>query len=667
MPLNKYIQKFTNRFSGFFFIIPVFFAAATLYLQHYRLAAVEAGIIIVLFIIYLSERKKQSTKLNEYIESLTYEVTNAKEYTIANFPLPITAFRIEDSRIIWGNDSFFRVSGKEASKFDSRITDIAPEFTGKWIMEGRTKYPGLVEMNGRKYEVHGNILRTDMKNDDTAAFMGVTYWVDVTEYEEIKQKYQDTRPVCGVIVVDNLEELFKNVSDRDRNDVRDAIEDKLRDYFSKFSGILRRYDRDRYLAFFDSADFEKMKQDRFSVITDIHGIESPTGIGASVSMGFGTDAPDYPEVLQFADMAAELALSRGGDQAVIKNRLNFEFFGGRGPEVERRTKVRSRVMANTLNELIKDSSGVIVMGHKYPDLDSLGAAVGICCLCRKNAIRCNIVFSEQDNPAEQLLRNMRKVDEYRGVFMTKREAMIHADGKTLLIVVDTNRPEQVEDEDLLEACNKVAVIDHHRVSATYIKNAALSFVEPYASSVCEMLAEILQETTEKGDILKPEAEALLSGIVLDTKNFTIRTGERTFDAAAYLRRAGADTTDVKKLLQNDMETTVEKYRILQTAELYRNIAIAVPEEAQKRVAIAQSADELLNISGVDAAVVVAISDEGGIVASARSIGEVNVQIIMEKLGGGGNRSAAAARMKDIQLSEAVDQVYRAIDDYLDNK
>ncbi len=280
-------------------------------------------------------------------------------------------------------------------------------------------------------------------------------------------------------------------------------------------------------------------------------------------------------------------------------------------------------------------------------------------------MRANIVADAEKNAAKGLIAALRQQPEYRDVFMNKTEAMLRADGRTLLVVVDVNRPERVEDPDLLAACNRVAVIDHHRVAATYIQNAALAFIEPYASSACELLTEVLQEVAEQSDVLKFEAEALLAGIVLDTKSFTIRTGERTFDAAAYLRHAGADTTYVKKLLQNDMEDTVARYRIMQNAELYRGIAIAAPEEPQSRVVAAQAADELLNISGVEASVVIAPDEKGEIFASARSIGEINAQILMEKLGGGGNRSAAAAQFPDSDLETVVARVRAAIDEYLE--
>jgi c-di-AMP phosphodiesterase-like protein len=332
--------------------------------------------------------------------------------------------------------------------------------------------------------------------------------------------------------------------------------------------------------------------------------------------------------------------------------------------VEKRTKVKSRVMANTLAQLMRDSSKVYVMGHRFADLDCLGACVGVCAMARTCGVRSNIVMNLENNAAKSLLKRLREDRDYKDAFLSVEDAMLGADGRTLLVVVDTNRPEQVEDADLLAACNRVAVIDHHRVAATYIQNAALGFIEPYASSACELMTEILQELTDQTQITRSEAEALLAGIVLDTKSFSLRTGERTFDAAAWLRRAGADTQEVKKLFQSDMEDTIARYKILQCVTLHKNVAIAAPPEPQKRVVAAQAADELLNISGVDASIVIAPDGEGKIFASARSIGDLNVQILMEKLGGGGNRSAAAAQFSGIGLQEAEDRVRAAIDEYL---
>ena len=661
-PMNKNLRRLAEPGATIHMFVLVAFAVATLLFGLYELAAIEAGVILLLVVISIFAKRRREKQLAAYIESITYETENAKNNTLMNFPLPIAVFRLADSVIVWGNDMFFDMCGEHGTRMDASIARMVPQFSGKWLLEGKTQYPTLLELSGRKYQLHGNIIRSD-KGDDQNAFMGITYWVDVTDYDKIRQEYEHTRPVAGIVIIDNLEEMIRNQPDRVKNDIRDAVEDKLKEWCDGFHGILRRYDRDRYLVMMERQDMERLRQEKFKITDEIHQVESPTGIGASISIGLGIDGENFGEVLQFADMASELALSRGGDQTVIKNSMSFEFYGGRGYEVEKRTKVKSRVMSNALAELVKDSSRVLVMGHRFADLDSVGAAVGVCCFARQFGVKSNIVIDMHHNAAQSLIESVRKAPEYRDAFISPQEAMAKADSHTLLVVVDTNRPEQVEDRDLLLSCIRVAVIDHHRVAATYIQNVALGFVEPYASSTCELVTELLQELREPAGILRCEAEALLAGIVLDTKSFTIRTGERTFDAAARLRRTGADTAEVKKLLQTDMEDAIAKYKIMQSAQLYRKVAVAAPKEPQTRVVAAQAADELLNISGVEASIVVARDNKGKTFASARSIGELNVQLIMERLGGGGNRSAAAAQFDDCDVKEAVKRVYAAIDEY----
>ena len=661
---NKKIQKLVEPGAGVYLFFLVLFAVATVFFKMYYLAAAE-GVAVIIFAVYvLILKHNKSKELSEYIESVKYDTENAKNNTLMNFPLPIAVFRMDDYRIIWANDIFFEMCASDVvSRLDASISDIVPDFSGKWLTEGKKIYPNILEISGKKYQLHGKIIRSD-KEDETSAFMGIGYFVDVTDYDNIRLEYENSRPVPGIVVVDNMEELFKNQADRVKNDIRELIEDKLQQWCLDNKGIFRRYDRDRYIVVFEKRYIREMKLQKFPIVEEMHQVESPAGINASISIGFGEDGENLIEGIQFADMGIELALSRGGDQVVIKNKLSFEFFGGRGYEVEKRTKVRSRVMANTLAELLRDSSQVLVMGHRFADLDAVGAAVGVCCLSRKCGVKANIVIDLEKNAAGMLIDRVRAEEEYKDIFISPQEALLKADGHTLLVVVDTNRPEQVEYPDLLSACNRVAVIDHHRVAATYIQNAALGFIEPYASSACELITEILQEIADESDILKIEAEAMLSGIVLDTKSFSIRTGERTFDAASYLRRIGADTSEVKKLFQTDMDATISKYKILQSAKLYKGIAVATPQEPQDRVVAAQAADELLNISGVTASVVVAPNGRGGAFASARSIGEINVQILMEKLGGGGNRSAAAAQFDNMEYSEAAEKVYAAIEEYL---
>lgn len=660
--MDKNLKKLAEPGVRLHLVILVIFAAASLYFKLYELAAAEAGVILLLLVYGFFAKRSREKRLSACIEAITYDTENSKSSALVNFPMPIAVFRLDDSRIMWGNEMFFSMCGTPEARIDARVADLVPQFTGKWLLEGKTQSPELLTVNGKKYRLQGSIVHTGAEDAENVS-MGIVYWLDVTEYDNIRIKYEETRPVAGVVVIDNLDELFKNQTDRIKNDIRDAVEDRLRQWCEEYGGILRRFDRDRYLVVFEKQDIDHMKLDKFKITEEMHQVESPNGINASVSIGFGMDGTNLGEALQFADVGIELALSRGGDQTVIKDRVSFQFFGGRGLEVEKRTKVRSRNMANTLAKLMRDSSRVLVMGHRFADLDAVGAAVGVCCIARSCGVRANIVIDSNKNAAHALIEHMRAEAEYKDCFISPQDALLRADGRTLLVVVDTSRPEQVENPELLSICSRVAVIDHHRVAATYIQNAALGFIEAYASSACELMAEMLQELIEIGDILKCEADAMLAGIVLDTKSFTLRTGDRTFEAAAYLRRAGADTAEVKRFLRTGMKDAVARYKIMQSAELYRGVAIAAPSEEENRIVIAQAADELLNISGVDASIVVAPCDEGYISVSARSIGEVNVQCLMEKLGGGGNRSAAAAQIKDKSLPEAVNSVYAVIDDY----
>ena len=647
------------------YILVLLFAAAAIYFEQFPFALAAGGALILLLIVDIIRWRSQEKRLLNYVESRIYEAESAKSSTLINFPLPIAIFKLEDSLIVWGNEQFFRMCGETGTRLDASISQLVPQFNGSWLLEGKSCYPTLLEIGGRKYQLHGSLIHSDQETESSGnIFMGITYWIDVTDYDNIRIKYENSRPVAGIIIIDNVDELMKNQPDRVKNDLRDAIEDKLNHWCAEFNGFLLRYDRDRYLLLMEQEHLEKLKEEKFKITEEIHEVVSPAGIAATVSIGLGAGADNFPDTLQASDNAVELALSRGGDQTVIRNRVGFEFFGGRGSEVEKRTKVRSRVTANSFSNLIQEASGLLIMGHRNGDMDSYGAAVGVYSIARQRGVRAAIVADIQRSAAKPLADLMQREQEYRDVFLDPADLPAKIEPGTLLVVVDTNRPEQVEVPALLTQCERVAVIDHHRVAATYIQNAALNYIEPYASSACELVAEILQEMPDVEHILPCEAEALLAGIVLDTKNFTLRTGERTFDAASWLRSERADTSAVKRLFQSDLAQTVAKYKILQQADIYKGIAIASPSEPQERVVAAKAADELLNISGVDASIVVAPDGTGGSFASARSIGDINVQIIMEKLGGGGNRSAAAVQFADIPPEDAIRKVREAIDDYL---
>ena len=661
--MNKNIKRLLEPGTRLYFVFLVIFAGLALLFSE-TLAIAEISITALLLIYSMIVNQRRRNELEDYINSVTYDAETAKSDSLMNFPLPTVAFRLDNTAIVWGNQYFSELFNKGSLHFDTRLSDLVPDFRSKWLTEGKTQYPGVVEAGGRRFRVYGNIIRGE---DDGHDFMGISYWLDVTDYDLAKEEYDNSRPIVAIILFDNMDEITKNLPERDKTHLQNAVSEKVENWCSDMGAIVCRYERDRYLVIFEERHYQRLAAAKFSLMDDVREIVSPTGIHASVSIGIGRDGKNFEECFSFAQLSTEMALSRGGDQTVIKNRFNFEFFGGRGGEVEKRTKVKSRVMANALSELIKTSTQVFIMGHRYTDLDCVGAAAGLSCICRQLGVRAYIVTDEKTSVAGTLIAKLKAEESYKNAFLTPQEAILHADKGTLLIVVDTNRPEQVENQDLLMDCNRIAVVDHHRRAASYIQNAALTFLEPYASSVCELVCELVQETVEPAVLLKSEAMAMLSGIVLDTKNFTMRTGERTFDAAAFLEREGADTLVVKKLLQHNMDDTVARYKIMQMVKLYRdNIAIAVVEEPQDRVIAAQAADEMLNIKGVQASLVIYPSSDGRVVISARSIGDINVQLLLEELGGGGNSQAAGVQMEGVSLREAVNRLFAAIDKYFED-
>jgi len=491
----------------------------------------------------------------------------------------------------------------------------------------------------------------------------VLYFSDLTELYQIRDEYIRSRPVVSIILIDNYEELIKNLTEGAISALNAKLNDSITQWTEGYNGLLRRLERNRFLFIFEKKDLTRATEDKFSLLEDVHEITSPSGLPASVSIGLGVDGANFEESYNFAALSIEMALSRGGDQAVIKDRFNFNFYGGRNREADYRSKVRSRVTANSLMELIGQSEHVFVMGHRNADLDAVGAAVGLCCLCRKKGKKANIVIDLEHNAAGRLIGEIRKEPQYRDVFISEQDALLMADNHSILIVVDTNRPDQVESRSLLEAVSKVCVVDHHRRAADYISPVVVNLHEPYASSAAELVTEILLYAVEQKDVLPIEAKSLLAGICLDTKFFNVRTGERTFEAAAALRRIGADPTEVKLLLQTDFSDTIDKYEIVKTAQRYRQeIAIAPLLSPTTRVLAAQAADELLNISGITASFVM-YPDDGLVIISARSIGSANVQMILEPLGGGGNAATAGAQVKNPEVEAVLHQLVESIDHF----
>ena len=659
--MNEKIRKLLRTNTVLYILLLLLFAAITAKVSPV-LAAGEA--VAALLVWYVSRRRSKvmQQQMRQYVERISGGADTAKSSNMLFAPMPMMVFNPGSDDVLWANDLFMELPDVGQDIFESRVGQVVPNFETHWLLEGKPEYPGLYDWNGRRYRIFGCLSKPE--KDGRLGVLATTYWMDVTDLEHMRATLAQTRPVVAIVMIDNYEDLMSACPEGKRSAVRAAVEEKM-DQWRGDGVLMMKYDRDRYLMVFTEQRYEALAEGRFSILDEVRTVQAAEGVCATISIGVGREAGSYDALMKNASLALEMALSRGGDQAVVKDRMNFEFYGGRAKATEKRTKVKSRVMANALGDLMDDTEHVYIMGHQYADMDTLGAAAGICAVARKRGKTARIVLDTENNSVGPMLRKIRQLPEYKDVFIGGNEAFLRVQPDTLLVVVDTNRPASVESEPLLESCNRVAVIDHHRRGSSYIEKMALNYHEPYASSASELVAELLQYLLEPGDLLKTEAEALLAGIVLDTKNFTNRTGGRTFEAAAYLRRAGADTQDVQRMFQSDLESMIARYAIIRQAVLYReDLAVAAINETCERVTAAKAADELLTLSGVQASFVFYPKDDG-VYISARSLGEVNVQVIVEALGGGGNSTSAGGQLPDVTVEDVRRKLKEAIDKYYD--
>lgn len=662
--MNKKISRILKTNVTLYMLCLALFVLAAIPID-LRLAIGEAVMAILVYVLCRKRSRSTQQSLRQYLDRLNGGMDSARASNMLFAPLPMMVFSLHSEEILWGNDSFMQLSGKGEELFDMHVEAVVPQFNTHWILEDKRECPELVMWNDRIYRVFGSVSRHgEMGRSEEP--LATTYWMDVTELEQARQTLEMTQPVVAILMIDNYEELMKACPESKRSAVLAALEEKLNEWAAPSNGLLLGYDRDRFLFVFEEKDYTGYAEKRFDLLERVREVVAGEGVAATLSIGIGRDGDSFEELFKNAAMALEMALSRGGDQAVVKDRLNFDFYGGRSKATEKRTKVKSRVMANALGELIDDAKQVYVMGHKYADMDCLGAAAGICCIARKKGKRVQIVMDTENNAVHPVLRKLRALPEYKDVFIGGGDAFLRVQPGTLLVVVDTNRPASVESESLLETCNRVAVIDHHRRGSSYIEKMALNYHEPYASSASELVTELLQYLVEPGDMLLEEAEALLAGLVLDTKNFTNRTGGRTFEAAAFLRRRGADTQEVQRIFQSDLQSMISRYDIIRQAQLYHeDIAVVALEEECDRVTAAKAADELLTLKGVQASFVLYKKDDG-VYISARSLGDVNVQVIVEALGGGGNSTTAGGQVADTTVGEVREKLLEKIDQYFEN-
>ncbi|WP_087065287.1 DHH family phosphoesterase [Intestinibacillus massiliensis] len=656
--MDKRLLKLIQPGFGLFFAVFLLFSLACAFFS-ILLSAAGVALCGALFWLYRIRNRYRKRQMSEYLEGLHIEVDGSERDTLSSFPIAAVVALATTGEILWCNPEFDGLTGQKDGALGARIHELAPGFDTRWLIEGKKQYPAELKMNGRFFQIYGNLIR----GEQHAGMMMTLYFLDSTEFVTLRGQFESTRPAVSIISIDNYEELTKNATDSEKSAVLAEVDKKIGEWAKDSRALLRKYDRDKYIFVLEEADLQKLVDGKFSVLDEVRTIQSRDGIIATLSIGVGKDGETFEENYRYAGLALEMSLSRGGDQAVIKNKYAFEFFGGLSKEVEKRTKVKSRVVANALSQLIRDSSQVLVMGHAMSDTDSLGAAVGMVCAVRSREKPVHVVINGDRTLAGDLLHKMEAMQQYKGVFISPEEAMVVCDYNTLLIVVDTNRPDYVESPSLLESINKVAVIDHHRRAASYIEDSALNLHEPYASSTCELVAELLQYMVPNRTIMREEAECLLAGIYLDTKGFSIKAGVRTFEAAAYLKRAGADMVAVKKLFQSSFDEYMARQRIIAAARTCgEGVVVAISNTETSRAIAAQAADELLDIIGVRASIVAFPSGQDTIV-SARSLGKVNVQIIMERLGGGGNLSSAGAQLVGVPLGEAEGRIMEAIRQY----
>ncbi len=657
MKTRNFMKLITPSAAIYLWIIAVMDA----FLLYYNFVAGIAGAIVLTYLMYYNRssiysRKKQ---LTEYMENISFNVGKNIKDILVHLPFPLVVTE-EEGSINWYNSKFSEIIGEKII-LGRNIKDYFESLEIESIMKEKEDMEMEVTTTDRHYRAMCNIVKTKEKR------LCIIYFVDVTYSVNIKKCYRDSRPVLFIIHVDSYEEILQSTDTASRPLLVAEIDKKINKWVEEVQGYVRKYDDDKYIVFMEQRYLPSLQDRKFDILDDIRNISVGNSISPTLSIGVGVGGDNFLQLNEFARAAKDLAQGRGGDQAVVKNREKLYFYGGKTREVEKRTKVKSRVMAHALRQLINQSKKVLIMTHKMADPDCLGAAMGMYRGIKTLGKDARIIMNAPNPSIEILYSRIMEDDEYKTLFIDCKDAQLVAGDDTLIIIVDTHRPGYTECPDILDKVSNLAIIDHHRRSADFIKEAALVYQETYASSTCELVTEILQYITDDVKLRPIEAEALMAGIFVDTKNFTFKTGVRTFEAASFLRRMGADTTSVKQLFQDDINTFIGKAETVMNARIIRDtIAISICAENVKNhlIVTAQAADELLKIQGIKAAFVICRYN-GSVYISGRSLGEVNVQLIAEKLGGGGHLTVAGAQLEDVDIEEAKQILLKAIEEYMD--
>ena len=623
---------------------------------------IYAGIVIYSY--YANNKRK--SEISETLQDLTLTVDTAAKTSLISSPFPLIILQT-DGNIIWRSSKFnSEFANIDINKYIDDLTiDIKSEIKNRQDTSNKDILR-KIEIGNKTYQIKGRYVDTKRKDKkNKKEYMIILYFIDDTENIKLQKEYKDSKSCVGVLVIDNYEETIQQLESEERPQVIAQIDKCIYDWTNLTNGILIKQERDRYIYFFEQRYLEEVKEDKFSVLDKIKEIDTKEKVQFTLSIAISNEGNTDKEKYKSVQAAMDIVLGRGGDQAVIRENEIYKFYGGRAQEVEKRTKVKARVVAHALENLIKESNKVMIMGHTNPDMDCIGASMGIYRLAKSLNTNAYIVNNEHTPTLQAFEKSMEKDEEYEDIIINKEVALENIDEETLLVVVDTHKSNYVEAPELLEKAKKIVIVDHHRRSADFIEEATLTFQEVYASSAAELVTELLQYVDVKVELKTIEAESLYAGIMMDTKNFTFITGVRTFEAAAYLRRCGVDIIRVKKWFQSDFASYNKIADIVKNAEIVNDtIAISIYDEKTKDTSLvcAKAADELLTISDITASFVIGnLGDK--ICISGRSIGDINVQIILEKLGGGGHITLAGAQVEGMTIEETKQELINRINEY----
>ena len=624
--------------------------------------------ISILCYTYFANNKRKS-EISEQLQDLTLTVDSAAKSSLINSPFPLVILET-NGNIVWKSSKF--VTEFADIDMDNYIDDLIIDIKDEIEKSDNKKRKSVIrqiQIGKKTYTVQGEFAKSKKyERKKSPEYMMILYFIDETEKVKLKQENEDKKICVGIIMIDNYEEVTQRVDAEQKTQLMAKVESTIYDWVNETNGILVKADRDTYVYVFEQKNLEKIKEEKFAILDSIKNLVRKDKIQLTLSIAISNEGDTERDVYKSASAAMDVILGRGGDQAVIRQNGKYLFFGGKVEEVEKRTKVKARIVAHALEELIKENDKIMIMGHTNPDIDAIGSALGIYRIAKTLEKEAKIVANVETPSIKDLYESIK--DQYQEVFISSETALAQVDSGTLIIVVDTHKKTYVESPELLTKTNKIVIIDHHRRSADFIDNSILTFQEVYASSAAELVTEIIQYTQNEVELSEVEAEALYAGIMMDTKNFTFKTGVRTFEAAAYLRRCGVDIIIVKKWFQSDLESYNTISEIVRKAEIVRDsIGISIYDVQEKETSLicAKAADELLTIGNITASFVLGLMEDGKVCISGRSIGDVNVQMILEKLGGGGHITLAGAQLENVTIDEAKQELISKINEYFEEK